>query len=298
MLQELQIGGTSGRGDDDGPVAIICGGGPFPFVVADAVMRRGRGVLLFPISGWADAAAVARYPHHWGKLARFGWFCRVARAAGCREVVFIGTLLRPRLMELRLDLKTLGYLPRVARLLRGGDDYLLSGIGKIFEENGFRLLGAHQVAPEILVPEGTLGRHVPNERDRADIARGLAVIRVIGPFDIGQAVVVADNYVLAVEAAEGTDRMLARVAELRRGRRVPLSGKIGVLVKGPKPHQDRRLDLPSIGAATVEAAAAAGLAGLAVEARGAITADLAAFIAAADAAGLFVVGVPAETARG
>jgi len=282
---------------DDGPVAIISGGGPFPFVVADAVMRHGRPVLLFAVRGWTDPAAVARYPHHWAWLGDFGWFRRTAKAAGVRDVVFIGTMLRPKLRQLRPDLATLSYLPRLVRLLRGGDDHLLSGIGKVFEENGFRLLGAHQVAPEILIPEGTLGRHVPSEQDRADIDRGLAVIRVIGPFDIGQAVVVAENYVLAVEAAEGTDRMLARVADLRRERRVPLSGKVGVLVKGPKPHQDRRLDLPSIGAATIRAAEAAGLAGVAVEARGAITADLADFVAAADAAGLFVVGVAAE-ARG
>ena len=115
---------------------------------------------------------------------------------------------------------------------------------------------------------------------------------------LGQAVVVANDFVLAVEAAEGTDRMLARVADLRRERRVPLTGKVGVLVKGPKPHQDRRLDFPSIGAETIRAAAAAGLAGVAVEARGAITADLAAFITAADAAGLFVVGVATEAIRG
>jgi UDP-2,3-diacylglucosamine hydrolase len=287
-----------GAGADDGPVAIICGGGPFPFVVADAVTRRGRPVLLFAIRGWSDAAAVARYPHYWAGLGDFGWFLRIAKAASCRDVVFIGTMLRPKLWQLRPDLTTLSYLPRLAGLLRGGDDHLLSGIGKIFEENGFRLLGAHQVAPEILIPEGTLGRHAPSERDRTDIARGLAVIRVIGPFDIGQAVVVAENYVLAVEAAEGTDRMLARVADLRRERRVPLSGKLGVLVKGPKPHQDRRLDFPSIGAETIRAAAAAGLAGVAVEARGAITADLHAFIAAADAAGLFVVGVAADAVRG
>lgn len=287
-----------GGGAHQDPVAIICGGGPFPFVVADAVTHRGRPVLLFAIRGWADPDRVARYPHHWAGLGDFGRFLRIAKAASCRDVVFIGTMLRPKLRQLRPDLTTLSYLPRVARLLRGGDDHLLSGIGKIFEEKGFRLLGAHQVAPEILIPEGTLGRHAPSERDRADIARGLAVIRVIGPFDIGQAVVVADNYVLAVEAAEGTDRMLARVADLRRERRVPLTGNVGVLVKGPKSHQDRRLDFPSIGAETIRAAAAAGLAGVAVEARGAITADLRAFVAAADAAGLFVVGVAAEAIRG
>jgi len=280
-----------------GPLGIICGGGNFPFVVADAVTRRGRDVVLFAIRGWADAAAAARYPHHWAGLGQFGRFRRLARAAKCRDIVIIGTMLRPSLAQLNPDFATLRYLPRVIRLLRGGDDHLLSGIARIFEENGFKLLGAHEVAPEILVPEGTLGRHRASALDQADIARGLALIRAMGPFDVGQAVVVAGNYVLAVEAAEGTDGMLARVATLRRERRIRLSGRAGVLVKATKPAQDRRLDLPSIGVRTIAAAADAGLAGIAVEAEGALTADLEDLIKAADAAGLFVVGIPAATAR-
>lgn len=279
-----------------GPLAMICGGGSLPFVVADAVVRRGRRVVLFPIRGWADPTATARYPHYWVGLGQLGRFRRLATAAGCRDLVIIGTTLRPSLRQLQPDLVTLRYVPRIVGLLRGGDDHLLSGVARIFEENGFRLLGAHDVAPEILVPEGTLGRHRPSARDLTDIARGIALIRAIGPFDVGQAVVVADHYVLAVEAAEGTDGMLARVAALRRERRVPLSGKAGVLVKAPKPAQDRRLDLPSIGVGTIASAAQAGLAGIAVEAEGAITADLENFVKAADAAGLFVVGVPAGAA--
>ena len=287
---------SESEGQNHGPLGIICGGGKFPFVVADAVMRRGRGVVLFAIRGWADAAATARYPHHWAGLGQFGKFRRLAKAAHCRDVVIIGTMLRPSLRQLNPDIATLRYLPRIGRLLRGGDDHLLSGVARIFEENGFKLLGAHEVAPEILVPEGTLGRHHASDRDLADIARGLALIRAMGPFDVGQAVVVADNYVLAIEAAEGTDGMLKRVATLREGR-IRLSGKVGVMIKAPKPAQDRRLDLPSIGARTIAAAAEAGLAGIAVEAQGAITADLEELIKTADAAGLFVVGIRAGAAR-
>jgi DUF1009 family protein len=288
---------ASRAGRDQGALAIICGGGPFPFAVADAAMRRGRRVVLFAIRGWADPAAVTRYPHHWAGLGRFGRFCRLARTENCREVVFIGTVLRPKLSQLRPDLTTLLHLPHIASLLRGGDDHLLSGLGRMFEQHGFRLLGAHEVAPEILLPEGILGRVRPRQRDLADIARGQALIATMGPFDVGQAVVVADNYVLAVEAAEGTDRMLARVAELRRIGRIPAQNS-GVLVKGPKPGQDPRFDLPSVGTHTVREAAEAGLSGIAVEAQGAITADLQALIAAADAAGLFLVGLARLGARG
>jgi DUF1009 family protein len=275
---------------DARPLAIICGGGSLPFAVADAVMARGRQVVLFAIEGWADSRRIFAYPHHWIVLGRFGWFCRLARAEGCRDVVFIGALMRPAIRRVRLDLKTLRLLPRIVRLFHGGDDYLLSGIASIFEEQGFRLLGAHQVAPEILMPEGTLGREHPSFRDVADIEKGLMLLNATGPFDIGQAAVVADGRVIAVEAAEGTDQMLSRVAQLRRTHQVE-QGARGVLIKAAKRNQDRRLDLPSIGPQTIASAKCAGLAGIAVTAGSTIVADAGSVGAAADREKLFVIGV-------
>ncbi len=282
-----------------GPLAIVCGAGKFPYAVADAVVRRGRRAVLFGLMSWADPIDIARYPHHWVRLAQLGRIRRLARQEGCHEVVFIGALTRPSIPQLRVDFTTIRYLPRIIAAYRGGDDHLLSHVGQIVEQLGFRMVGAHEVAPEILVPEGCLGRHAPSPHDLADIAIGRELLAAIGPFDVGQAAVIAAHRVVAVEAAEGTDRMLARIAELRRDRKLHLPAKTGVLVKAPKPGQDRRFDLPSVGAQTVEAAAAAGLAGIAVEAKGAITADLHDLIRAADAAGLFVVGVaPPEPPRG
>jgi UDP-2,3-diacylglucosamine hydrolase len=182
-------------------------------------------------------------------------------------------------------------------MFRGGDDHLLSGFGRLLEDYGFKLVGAQDVAPEILMPEGPLGRHLPSERDRVDVARGLELLSAMGPFDIGQAAVVADRHVLAVEAAEGTDHLLARVAALRGEGRIRNPIGTGVLVKAPKPAQDRRLDLPSIGPQTVAGAAAAGLAGIAVTAGAAVIAEAAAVAAAADKAGLFVVGVLPDEPR-
>jgi len=280
------------RAATDDPLAIICGGGSLPFAVADAVARRGRRAVLFPIRGFGDPAAVERYPHHWIALGQFGRMCRLASAERCRDVVFIGNLIRPSLREIRLDWQTIRLMPRVARLYRGGDDRLLSGIGRIFEEHGFRLLGAHEVAPEILVREGVMGKRRPSERDEADIATGLAVLAAMGPFDIGQAAVVASGHVIAVEAAEGTDTMLARVAELRRLGRIRYPVGVGVLVKAPKPSQDRRLDLPSIGPQTVAGVIRAGLAGLAVVAGGTIMAQPDAVVATADRGKIFVIGLP------
>jgi UDP-2,3-diacylglucosamine hydrolase len=276
---------------DAGPLAIICGGGSLPFAVADAVIARRRQVVLFAIEGWADSRRIFAYRHHWIVLGRFGWFCRVARAEGCRDVVFIGALMRPAIRQVRLDLNTLRLLPRIVRLFRGGDDYLLSGIASIFEEQGFRLLGAHEVAPEILMPEGTLGREHPSRRDVADIEKGLMLLNATGPFDIGQAAVVADGRVIAVEAAEGTDQMLSRVAQLRRTRQVEQARGRGVLIKAAKRNQDRRLDLPSIGPQTIASAKCAGLAGIAVTAGSTIVADVGSVGAAADREKLFVIGV-------
>jgi hypothetical protein len=161
----------------------------------------------------------------------------------------------------------------------------------MMEEAGLRLVGLKDVASDIIVPEGTLGRHQPSARDRSDIARALELIAAMGPFDVGQAVAVADNHVLAVEAAEGTDNLLLRLADLRRQGRVATPERVGVLVKAPKPAQDRRFDLPAIGPATVTNAARAGLAGIAVAAGNTIIADAAETVAAADDAGIFLAGV-------
>jgi UDP-2,3-diacylglucosamine hydrolase len=206
-------------------------------------------------------------------------------------VLFIGTLLRPPITQLRLDWQTIRLMPRVARAFRGGDNKLLSGIAGVAESGGLRVVGVKDVAPEVFAPEGVLGRQQPSERDRADIARALEVIAALGPFDVGQAAIVADNNVLAVEAAEGTDNMLTRIAELRRIGRVTSAPGIGVLVKAPKPGQDHRFDLPSIGSRTIENVARAGLAGLAVAAGSTMIAEADEVTAAADRAGIFLVGV-------
>lgn len=278
-------------------VAIICGGGSFPFVVADALVRQGRRVVLFALQPWADPEAVKRYPHYWARIGQLGRFIRIARKERLRDVIFIGTIVRPAIREIRLDWTTLRLFPRIVRQFYGGDDHLLKGVAKIFEDLGFRLLGAHEVAPEILMPEGPLSNTAPNAKDMADIACGLDVLRATGPFDIGQAVVVANNHVLAVEASEGTDQMLARVAELRRNGRIRSPKRTGVLVKAPKPGQDRRFDLPSIGPRTIAGVAEAGLAGLAVIAGGTIVAEPAAIVEAADRANIFVVGMKDAGAR-
>jgi DUF1009 family protein len=235
---------------------------------------------------------VARYPHHWLRVGQFGAFTRLARAAGCRDVVWIGGVVRPSLWSLRPDFLAVKSLPKIIRAYRGGDNHLLTSVSKLFEEQGFRLVGAHEVAPEILVPDGALGRVDASEKDREDIVFGFAYLQASGAFDIGQAAVVAGKRILAVEAAEGTDQMLARVAELRENGRIGVPAGVGVLVKAPKPGQDQRFDLPSIGPRTVSGVSRAGLAGIAVVSDKTVIADAESVVRDADRAGIFVIGVP------
>ncbi|MBX6328473.1 MAG: UDP-2,3-diacylglucosamine diphosphatase LpxI [Pseudolabrys sp.] len=278
---------------EPGPLALICGGGSLPLAVADSVAARGREVVLFPLHGAAKPADFAARPSRWLHVGQFGKFVRLARAAGCREVVLIGSLARPAVWQIRPDWRTLRLMPRIVAAFRGGDDHLLSGIARIMEEHGFRLVGAHEVAPQILTPASVLGAVQPAPSDRDDIALGLDFLRASAAFDVGQAVVVADRHVLAVEAAEGTDEMLARVAQLRASGRVRMAAGRGVMVKAPKQGQDRRFDLPAIGPHTVEGAARAGLAGIAIAAGETLLAEPARLVSVADRAGIFVVGVTA-----
>lgn len=280
-----------------GPLAMLCGGGSLPQAVADAAARSGRKVVLFPFRGAASGGWIERYPHHWCYIGQFGKFVRLAKADGCKDVVFIGSLIRPALWQLRFDWGAIKLLPRVVAAFRGGDNHLLSNTGRFVEEAGFNLIGAHEVAPEILVPAGALGRVQPTDSDRADIAAGFDYLRATGPYDVGQAVVVANKHIVAVEAAEGTDNMLARVAEMRAAGRIRTPLGTGVLVKGPKRGQDLRFDMPSIGPQTVEGTAKAGLAGIAVVAGSTIIAEAEQVVAAADRRKIFVIGDNAGSSR-
>ena len=202
------------------PLALVCGGGTLPAAVAQAAERHGRRVVtLFPVTGWAEPSAVEGLSgaSTWVALVQAGRFFKLMRQEGCRDIVFTGTAVRPPFSTLRIDWETLRALPGIWRAYRGGDDHLLSTIAGMLAGYGFRVVAAHEIAPEILIPMGPLAARAPSERDQADIARGLALLHAMGPFDVGQAVIVADNHVLGVEAAEGTDGLLARVADLRRG---------------------------------------------------------------------------------
>jgi DUF1009 family protein len=284
---------TTAALDLSSPIGLIAGGGAMPFALADSLSARGIEAVVFALRGACDPKGAERFRHHWISVGQLGRAEKLFRSENCRNLIFIGTLVRPALSEIRLDWGTLRALGRIWAAFRGGDDHLLSGIGRLLEQDGFRLIGIKDVAPDLLMPEGCVTRKTPDESAAADIAKGREVLRALSPFDVGQAVVVIDGHVIAVEDIEGTDALLARVARLRAEGRIRASAARGVLVKAPKSGQDLRFDLPTVGPATVERAAAASLAGIAVVAGNTVVVEPQTMVVAADAAGLFVSGLRA-----
>jgi DUF1009 family protein len=272
-----------------GPLGIIAGRGPLPSVLAKAATEHRVPLHIVAIRGEAREE-IERFPHTWIKWGEVGKLFAALKDNGCDDLVIIGGVNRPDLNNVRFDFGAIKTLPFLLSLGKGGDDHVLSRVVHFFEEKGYRVHGAGDVAPELLVEEGQLGSKAPSAEDKADIKTAFKVVRALGRLDVGQAAVVAKSHVLAVEAAEGTDAMLDRCAALRSMGRIRGGSQIGVLVKAPKPGQEERVDMPTIGPDTVRKAAAAGLAGIAVAAGHVLMAERAATIAAANDCKLFLVG--------
>jgi DUF1009 family protein len=266
-------------------LGILAGGGRLPGQVAQAAHAAGRKVFIVGLEGFADPAVLAPWPHVVLRILAAGRIIAALREHGCRDLVLVGPVRRPSLFNLRPDAEGARILARIGRAAFAGDDGLLAAVLKVFAEEGFHIVGVQEILSEALGPRGLLTRAGPDAVAMADIQRGIAVTRALGAVDVGQGCVVQQGIVLAMEAAEGTDAMLGRCAALAR------PGPGGILVKLVKPGQDRRADLPTIGPATLTSAAAAGLRGVAFEAGGTILAERDAAVAAADAAGLFLLGL-------
>jgi UDP-2,3-diacylglucosamine hydrolase len=276
-----------------GTLGILAGGGELPAALAKSVRAGGRSVYLVALEGFAVKDEVARFPHEWVSLGELGKALKLFKDAGCSEVTLAGKVTRPQFGALKLDAAGALALPKIVAAAMKGDDALLRTMIGIFEEKGFRVVGTAEAAPDLLMPAGPLGRLSPDARAQDDIALGVQVVRALGKLDVGQAAAVCEGLVLVVEAAEGTDAMLARIADLSENIRGTPAKKRGVLVKAPKPHQERRLDLPVVGVRTMERAAEAGLAGVALEAGSSLVMDRREVGEAADRLGLFVVGFAA-----
>lgn len=275
----------------EGPIGIIAGSGSLPGLVAQAAVTSGRGAFVIALDGFADAGLNA-FPHVRVMYSETSRILRHLRAAGVVDLVLVGGLQRP---------VGLGYLRHVGPgvlwqalrnldLFNSGDSTMLQRIVIAFEREGFNIRGADEIAPELVLPPLDLGGVSPDAKTEADITRGFEAALGLGRLDIGQGVVIARGRVLAAEAAEGTDAMLARVAGMRAqvaktGRRLK---PLGVLVKTPQPIQDLRVDMPAIGPDTIRAVADAGLLGVAIAARRVLVLDPEEVRRRADEAGVFV----------
>lgn len=276
-----------------GTLGIIAGGGELPAAIAESARAAGRDVFVFALQGMAQAQDINPFPHDWGSLGEVGKGMKVLRDAGVTEVTLAGKVARPEWNAIKLDAKGALALPKVVAAAMKGDDALLRVMVELFEKEGFRVIGTAEAAPDLVMPKGKLGRHALTKAQENDIAVGVKAARALGALDIGQAVAVCEGLVLAVEAAEGTDAMIGRIASLPTAVRGTKANRRGVLVKTPKPKQERRVDLPVIGVHTIEMAAEVGLAGVAVEAGAALLMHRARTIETADRLGLFIIGFDA-----
>lgn len=269
-------------------LGIAAGGGVLPIKLAEAARAQGREVFIVGLKG-AAGPTIEVWPHDWVRLGAMGRFVRLFKEAGCDDVVFIGPMDRPRLRDILPDFQGLLLMPDFIKRLKVGDDALLRGVVEYLERNGLNVVAAETILTSLLAAEGQLSDITPSASQEADIDLAIRAALDIGSRDIGQGAVARGGQVIALEDVKGTDAMLFRVAaefpELKGGRS-------GVLVKLPKPAQDRRVDLPTIGSRTVERAAMAGLAGIAVEAGGAIIADTDEIAGVANRLGLFITCFP------
>jgi len=271
-------------------LAIVAGGGDLPRRVAEQARRSGRDPFVVGLKGFVEQALLADFGGPELSVGELGRLIQLMKKEGCKEMVFAGSLKRPDFASLKLDLKGVQSLPKILAAAKKGDDALLRSVMDIFADAGFRIIGAEEVLDDLRVVAGPLGAISPTAEHWPDIRRAAEVAKVSGSLEIGQGAISCAGLILAVEAQEGTDGMLARIPELAPEIRGTPDARRGVLVKRPKPQQEMRIDLPTIGVTTVEGAARAGLAGIAVQARAALVVDREAVAAAADAAGIFIYG--------
>lgn len=272
-------------------IAIFALGGDMPLLVARAARDAGFHVRMVAFRGYARPE-VADFPHEWVMLGQVGKALRAVRRHAIRHIVLVGAMTRPHWRDLRLDLTGLIKLPAIVKTLRsGGDDTVLRRVAAFFEGEGLRVSGVQEVAPQFLATAGVIAGTAPAQEILAEARNGLAALDALSPFDGGQALIMAAGRPVAIEGAEGTDEMIARVADLRTRGRLRLKGPQGVLVKAAKRGQDLRLDMPTIGLRTLDHVAAAQLQGIVVEAGKVLLADPQALADKARALGLFLYGL-------
>ena len=267
-------------------LGIIAGAGALPIALIEACERMKRPFFVLGLKGHANPKEFDKaLPMAWIRLGAVGKAFRLMKKEGVEEIVMIGAVKRPSLVGLFPDLRGLKAIARLKK--KSGDDSLLRGIAKEIESEGFKVVGIDEILPHLLAKEGVYTWTVPHPKDQSDIKRGVEVAKLLGKADVGQSVIVQQGLVLAVEGIDGTDALIRRSADLKR------RGGGGVLVKMTKPQQDRRMDLPTIGPATVQAVKNAGFVGIAIQAGGVLISQSEQTVKLANQLGIFIVGVKA-----
>lgn len=240
-------------------LGIVAGSGKLPEKLLHACDHRGIEAFIVALEGQADPSLVQGRNHMWSRIGALGQILKTLKAHEIQDLVLIGALRRPSVMELMPDLKAAEFFAKIG-IRAMGDNNLLSHLRELLEREGFSLHGIHQFADELLARPGVIGKHKPGKADWPDIRRGLEISQNLGSLDVGQSVIVQEGIVLGVEAAEGTDELMRRCKHLHR------KGRPGILIKTCKPQQDRDLDLPAIGPQTVILAAECNLGGVVIHA--------------------------------
>jgi DUF1009 family protein len=271
-------------------LGVIAGAGALPGQIIAACRETGREFFVLAFEGSADPDIIGNVPVQWVRMSSLSTALESARREGVSELVLVGKIPRPSVMELMRDIRSAKFMAKVGTRMLGDDNILSAVVRELEEAEGFKVIGPETVLENLLATEGPYGGLAPSADELADIRRGLDVVHQLGRLDIGQAAIIQNGFVIGVEGAEGTDRLIQRCAEFVSP---DLPG--GVLVKAAKPTQDRRIDLPAVGLSTVEYAVEAGLRGIAVETGRALVVDRADMARAADAAGIFLCGASAQS---
>lgn len=275
-------------------LAIIAGGGDLPRRLAEVWRDSGKPVFVIGLDGFAEDW-ITQFPHGRAGITAANDIKAHLLDNECDGVAFAGRVARPNFRSLRApDASLVKLLGKILIAAMKGDDAVMRVVVDHIASWGVTVVRPEEIITSLRAQKGVISVAQPGQAALADIARGLKLLRTLGEFDFGQGCVVCDGYVLAVEAAEGTDAMLSRVATLPENLRGTAKARRGVLIKAAKPQQDRRFDLPTIGRHTIEGAAAAGLAGIAVEAGQALIVGRDEVAALADRLGLFIAAVDHE----
>lgn len=270
-------------------IGIIAGGGQIPRMLIDECIAKGFDYFVLAVEGNADKEYITDdIPHKWIRLGQAGTGFSAFKKEKVEDVIMIGTIKRPTFSDVVPDLKTTIFFAKIAAKSLG-DDGLLRAIASEIEDQGMQIRGVHEIMSNLLVKKGVLTKAKPDKKAIIDIKRGVEVVTELGKLDVGQASIIQQGLVLAVEGIEGTDALILRSKDYHR------KGDRGILVKLRKPNQDMRLDLPTIGLKTVENAVASGLRGIVVHAENALFVDEKQAIELANKHGIFIIGIdPSE----